>query len=88
MRTVLEVEMVEEGIWESIPRPRPDLDERQLDRMLRDTEMQNAVTSPFSKLIFGSTLLSITRTLASYGIPDGATLTCVFTGDFDVDRAA
>jgi len=82
------IEEVEEKVWDLLSRPVPKLTQRQFDRMLHDTEMQNVVTSPFAKLLFGTMVLSITRTLASYGIPNGAALTCIFTDDFDVDQAA
>jgi hypothetical protein len=72
------IDEVEDKVWELLSMPFPEVTQRQFDRMLQDTKMQNVVTSPFMKFRFGATPLSITRTIASYGIPSGATLTCEF----------
>ena len=72
------IDEVEDKVWELLSMPFPEVTQRQFDRMLQDTKVQNVVTSPFMKFRFGATPLSITRTIASYGIPSGATLTCEF----------
>ena len=77
------LELVEDRIWDAIKREPPDLNQRQVDRMTRDVCVGEG-TSPHMKLIFGTTVLSIYRTIASYGIPNGAALTCIFTADFDM----
>ena len=80
------IDEVESKVWDLLSLTPPELTQRQLVRMLHNTKMQKVVTSPFAKLIFGTTLLSITRTIASYGISNGASLTCMFEKAEDDDE--
>ena len=81
------VDVLGDTILESTGRkdPMEALDNEEKKRVVKSmlhTSMEGAdVYDPFVKILFGTTVLSISHTLRSYGIKDGDVLTCVFTHD-------